>query len=249
MCTFVLLRRPDHKWPVIIGANRDEMSNRPWKAPGRHWADRPHLIAGLDVLADGSWLGLNDDGLVAGVLNRPGTLGPATDKRSRGELPLDALDHAEARVAAEALSHLDGTAYRPFNLVIADAQEAFCLISDGTGPVDPIPLEDGVTIITARGVNETTLSLRAKRFLPLFEGASAPEPDEDTWAEWETLLADTGHDVDGTNRDAMAIQTETGFETVSSALIALPKPALPAVPPVFRFAGGFPGDVPYNAVL
>ena len=28
MCTLVILRRPDHRWPVIIGANRDEMIDR-----------------------------------------------------------------------------------------------------------------------------------------------------------------------------------------------------------------------------
>src|SRR5689334_11221425 len=100
MCTLVILRRPDHPWPVLIAANRDE-------------------------LAGGSWFGLNEAGLVAGVLNRVGTLGPQADKRSRGELVLDALDHADAVEAAAALSHLDPRAWRPFNLVIADNWDAF----------------------------------------------------------------------------------------------------------------------------
>ena len=54
MCTLVILRRPEHAWPVIIGANRDEMIDRPAKPPGRHWPDRAEVVAGLDLLAGGS---------------------------------------------------------------------------------------------------------------------------------------------------------------------------------------------------
>ena len=91
-------------------------------------------MAGLDVQAGGSWLGINDHGVVAGVLNRTGTLGPAAGKRSRGELVLEALDHATAAAAAQALSDLDPNAYRPFNLVIADHREAFWLRHAGPLP-------------------------------------------------------------------------------------------------------------------
>jgi hypothetical protein len=127
MCTLVILRRPETRWPLIIGANRDELSTRPWKAPARHWPDRPEVVAGKDMTAGGSWFGVNDDGLFAAILNRPGTLGPETGKRSRGELVLEALDHAEAKVAAEALAELNPESYRPFNLVVADRYDAFWL--------------------------------------------------------------------------------------------------------------------------
>ncbi len=77
MCTLVILRRPDHPWPVVIGANRDEMIDRPALPPARHWPDRPEVVAGLDRLAGGSWLGVNDWGVAAAILNRRGSLGPA----------------------------------------------------------------------------------------------------------------------------------------------------------------------------
>ena len=48
MCTVVILRRPGHPWPIVFAANRDEMLDRPWQAPGRHWPDRPEVVAGLD---------------------------------------------------------------------------------------------------------------------------------------------------------------------------------------------------------
>jgi uncharacterized protein with NRDE domain len=83
MCTVVILRRPGHAWPLLLAANRDEMKDRPWQPPARHWPDRPQVVAGLDELAGGTWLGLNDDGLAAGVLNRRGSLGPELDMRSR----------------------------------------------------------------------------------------------------------------------------------------------------------------------
>ena len=132
MCTLVILRRPEARWPLIVAANRDELSTRPWQGPGRHWPDRPDVVAGRDMTAGGSWFGVNDDCLFAAILNRPGTLGPADGKRSRGELVLEALDHAEARSAAEALVDLDPNAYRPFNLVIADRYDAFWLRHAGS---------------------------------------------------------------------------------------------------------------------
>ena len=79
MCTVVILLRPGHAWPVLIAANRDEMLSRPWQPPAAHWPDRPGVVAGLDELAGGSWLGINREGVLAGILNRRGSLGPAGD--------------------------------------------------------------------------------------------------------------------------------------------------------------------------
>src|SRR5260370_234369 len=58
MCTLVILRRPDTAWPVLIGANRDEMLDRPWSPPGHHWPDRPDVVAGRDNLAGGAVLAI-----------------------------------------------------------------------------------------------------------------------------------------------------------------------------------------------
>src|SRR5882672_489755 len=149
MCTLVILRRPGHRWPVLIGANRDEMIDRASKPPGRHWPDRPELVAGRDILAGGSWLGVNDWGVVAAVLNRHGSLGPAPDRRSRGELVLEALDHADAAAAARALADLDPEAYRTFNLIIADESGGFWLRHAGGPRVELKPLKDGLSMIAA----------------------------------------------------------------------------------------------------
>lgn len=144
MCTLVMLRRPKDRWPLITAANRDELSTRSWESPARHWPDRPEVVAGLDKTAGGAWLGINDDGLFAAILNRKGSLGPAEGKRSRGELVLEALDHAEAGVAAEALLDLNPDSYRPFNLVIADRYDAFWLRHAGSNSSLRIKTPGGV---------------------------------------------------------------------------------------------------------
>ena len=255
MCSVILLRRPDAAWPLVVGANRDEMAGRPWQPPARHWADRPNVVAGLDELAGGSWLGLNDEGLVAGVLNRHGTLGPETGKRSRGELVLDALDHADAGEAARALADLDTRAYRPFNLLVADNRDAWLIVHRGDSPrhrpeVTAIP--PGVHMITAHDLDDGR-DPRIALYRPLFAQALPPATDADpadafTWGGWPELLGSRIWEGDSGERGAMDIRLPTGFGTVSSALIALPAVERPDLKPLWHFAPGRPHQTPYASV-
>ncbi|MEA2093658.1 MAG: NRDE family protein, partial [Pseudomonadota bacterium] len=116
MCTLILLLRPDHDWPLLLAANRDEMIDRPWLPPGHHWPGQPDVVAGIDRVGGGSWLGLNSDGLVAAIMNRHGTLGPQAGMHSRGELVFKALGYDSATVAVAALAALSSVSYRSFNL-------------------------------------------------------------------------------------------------------------------------------------
>ena len=253
MCTLVILIRPGHDWPTIIAANRDEMRDRPWAAPTRHWDDRPHVTAGRDELADGTWLGINDDGVVAGILNRVNSLGPVADKRSRGELPLEALDHADARSAAQALTNLDPNAYRPFNMVISDVQEAYCLINDGESPhITSERIKPGVSMVTAHGMNNRA-SQRMAYHLPRFQAAPPPNPAENDWFAWKTLIADRSR-AEGAGWDgSMLIDEVEGhdFGTVSSSLIALParKESNKQQVPCWLFAPGRPDTTDWHEIL
>ncbi|SDG48347.1 NRDE family protein [Roseospirillum parvum] len=247
MCTVVLLVRPGHDWPLLLAGNRDEMADRPWRAPARHWPDRPHVVGGLDVSGGGSWLALNDAGVVATVLNRAGTLGPAVGKRTRGELVLEALEHAEAAAAAEALADLDPDAFRPFNLVVADAVGAF-LVTHRAASVEVTAVPPGLHLLTAHELNDSDADPRIARHLPRFRAAPAPRPGPDPadWGAWPVLLAETGdgpalHRVPGS---ALSFQMETGFGTRSSALIALP--ADPAVRPLWLGTAGPPEESPFR---
>ncbi|OJX78247.1 NRDE family protein [Magnetospirillum sp. 64-120] len=220
MCTLVLLRRPGHDWPILVAANRDEMAGRPWLAPARHWPDRPEVTAGLDQLAQGSWLGVNDHGVMAAILNRVGTLGPAPGKRSRGELVLDALDHADASEAARTLADLDGRSWRPFNMVVADNRDAFWIKSEGTGDVVVVEIPPGLHMISAMDLDDLA-SPRLAAYLPRFRAANTPEPDSGDWRDWQSLMADGGGGQDGEETAAMCFLRPSGFGTVSSSLIAL----------------------------
>jgi hypothetical protein len=247
MCSVVILYRPDHPWTLILGANRDEMADRPSAPPARHWPDRPNVVAGLDRLAGGSWMGLNDEGVTACIMNRMNTLGPAPGRRSRGELVLEALDHADAAAAAAALEALDPAAYRAFNMVVADNREAFWLrnLGHAQGWVEVRPLPPGLSMITAHDRNDTAMSRRMRTYLPRFEQAAAPDPEADDWQAWETLLASTDSGAAAT--DAMAFATDSGFATVSSSLLALPAPGRKRRP-VWRFAAGRPDRHPFVGV-
>ncbi|MEX2614768.1 MAG: NRDE family protein [Alphaproteobacteria bacterium] len=248
MCTVVILRRPGHAWPLVLAANRDEMTGRPWLPPGRHWPDRPETVAGQDQLSGGSWLGVNDHGVVAAVLNRTGSLGPQAGKRSRGELVLEALDHADAREAAEALGEIDPHAYRSFNLVIADDREAYWLSArNGALSVELHPVPEGTSIITSQDMNEPNAP-RTRTFLPKFRQAPAPEPDSGDWAAWEALMATCQEDAPPPFDDTMCIVTDRGYGTVSSSLIALPRHA-PGARTIWRFAAGRPDITPFETIL
>ena len=247
MCTLILLRRSGHEWPILLAANRDEMTDRPSSPPARHWLDRPDVVAGKDELSDGSWLGLNDHGVVAAVLNRTGSLGPADDKRSRGELVLEALDHADAQSAAQALANIDPTAYRSFNLVIADNRDGYWLAArNGAISIESHPIPEGYSIFTSQDRNEVRAP-RIGAYLPRFEAAAIPDPARGEWSQWEALMATRLEDNQTRFDDAMCIITERGYGTVSSSLIALPEPA-PAARAHWRFADGRPDTVPYKAV-
>ena len=251
MCTLVVLRRPEHDWPVVIGANRDEMIDRPALPPGRHWPDRAEIVAGLDLEGGGSWLGVNDWGVAAAVLNRHGSLGRAAGLRSRGELVLEALDHADAVAAAAALTHLDPAAYRSFNLVVADNRDGFWLRHDGAGRIEARPLKDGLSLLAGGEVDEMALP-RLALARPRFLAAPAPDPDRDDWTAWQELLGDDSVPPaapPGTPPEAaLRFRTARGFATVSSALIALPAVLSLERRAIFRFAEWLPQPSPWRDV-
>jgi hypothetical protein len=247
MCTLVILRRPGHAWPVLIGANRDEMIDRESKPPGRHWPDRPELVAGLDVLAGGSWLGINDWGVVAAVLNRHGSLGPEANRRSRGELVLEALDHADAAAAAEALSDLNPEAYRTFNLIVADESNGFWLRHAGRRRIELKPVKDGLSMIAAGDIDDLA-TRRIQLALPAFRAWPTPDPGRNDWAAWEALLGSTRAPPNEPATAAMRFRTD-GYGTRSSALVALPARDGSDRSPIFRFAEWVPHQSPWRDVM
>jgi hypothetical protein len=249
MCTLVILRRPGHDWPLLLAGNRDEMRSRAWRAPARHWADRPEVIAGRDELAGGSWLGINDHGVVAVVMNRLGTLGPEEGKRSRGELVLEALDHAAAAEAAAALGELDPRAYRPFNLFIGDPASAFWLAHRGAngepGGVQVAEVPEGLHMLTAQDLDDAQAA-RIRIHLPQFRSAPVPDPARGAWDAWQALLASRAYPEADGPLAAMNLDLPKGFATVCSQLLAIPRYPGKKDRPVFLFAAGPPDRAPFQ---
>lgn len=235
MCTVVLLVRPGHAWPVVLVANRDERVDRAWDLPAAWWPARPGVIAGRDRTAGGTWMGLNRHGLAAAVLNRPGSLGPAAGKRSRGDLPLMALSHATAADAVAAITAQDAGEWRGFNLVVADRAGAVFLRGAGRGRPSAHPLPPGVSMITAHDPNDPD-SPRVARHLPRFRAAAAPEPGH--WDEWRAILSDRS----GPAGEQINVEPRDGFGTVCSSLLAIPA----AGDPVWLFAAGAPDEAPFR---
>jgi hypothetical protein len=191
----------------------------------------------MDELAGGSWLGVNDTGVVAGVLNRRESLGNDPKLRSRGELVLEALDHADAVDAAHALSELDPGAWRSFNLFVADNRDAYWLRSLGVAAekVELFEIPDGISMLTAWGMNAPE-SARSRRFLPLFEQSPPPDPDRNSWRGWKALMTSREYDDGADPAEAMCVVTDRGFGTLSSSLIALESPGTSNARKIWQFS-------------
>jgi hypothetical protein len=241
VCTVILLHRPRHAWPLLLAANRDERQDRAWDPPAAHWPDAPDLVGGRDRTGGGTWMAMRGR-VVATVLNRPGSLGPAPGKRSRGDLPLLALEAVTAMDAVARIAALDAGLWRPFNMVVADAEAAFFLRGLGEGPPQPVPLPPGVSMVTAHDPNDLG-SPRTRRHLPRFQAAAPPDPDTGDWLSWETLLSDSTFGEDGL-ASALHVPPVGGFGTVSSSLVALGR----AGGRVWRFSPGPPAPGRFDGI-
>lgn len=124
MCLILLGVAPDSQHRLVVAANRDEFYARP-TAMADWWADAPHVLAGRDLQAGGTWLGVTRTGRFAAVTNfredPPDPLPP----RSRGDLTRVFLEGKTP--PADYLESLrpDRDEFRGFNLIVADREGAY----------------------------------------------------------------------------------------------------------------------------
>jgi uncharacterized protein with NRDE domain len=238
VCTVVLLIRPGHDWPLILAANRDERLDRGWDPPAAYWPAQPAVVAGRDRSGGGTWMAVNEAGVVAAVLNRPGSLGPAAGKRSRGELPLLALAHRSAGEAGSAIAAVDAAGWRSFNLVLADRTGAIFVRGLGHGRPEATPMAPGLHMVTAHDPDDPE-SPRVARHLARFQAAEAPDLGD--WHAWQAILSDRS----GPAGEQINVMPRAGFGTVCSSLLMLPRQG----PPVWLFAAGPPHAADFSRVL
>ncbi|WP_240914052.1 NRDE family protein [Microbulbifer sp. SH-1] len=128
MCLLLIAYRQHPRYPLLLLANRDEFYRRP-TAPAQPWEDG-NVVAGRDLEAGGTWLGIAPGGRVAAVTNmrEPGAPEPA-DLLSRGEIPIGFLT---GNTNPTSYAHaLPGARYRGFNALLFDPRAEPPLVCAG----------------------------------------------------------------------------------------------------------------------
>ena len=143
MCLIVLAWRQHREYPLLLAANRDEFHRRP-AAPADFWPQQPALLAGRDLEAGGTWLGISRSGRFAAVTNIRDPDAQGSAPRSRGELTRDFLAGA-----APPAAYLDAVAarrgdYLGFNLLLGDSEALWYLHGGGASWAAPRRLAPGI---------------------------------------------------------------------------------------------------------
>ena len=125
MCLIIAAWKVSPEFPLVIAANRDESFARPTRCAA-FWPDMPDLLAGRDLFAGGTWLGITRHGRFAALTNFRNPNEEKTTTTSRGALvsgfllgstpPLPYLDEIGAV----------GSQYNGFNLLVGDGKTLAC---------------------------------------------------------------------------------------------------------------------------
>lgn len=108
MCLIVLAYKVHPIYPLIVAANRDEFLERP-TAAAHYWTDASHILAGRDLRAGGTWLGITTGGRFAALTNHRDLRKPLIAGPSRGDLVRKALETG--------IEGIDTSVYEGFNLL------------------------------------------------------------------------------------------------------------------------------------
>ncbi len=148
MCLLVFAWQTEPDAALIVAANRDERMDRPAHSLCVLRARDPRILGGRDDLAGGTWLAVNQHGVVAGLTNRPSPGGRDPTKRSRGELPLLVTAHETAAAGAdELLSVVRPGAYNPAWLLVGDRHSLHVLELRADGAPTARRLGPGVHVL------------------------------------------------------------------------------------------------------
>jgi len=121
MCLIYVAWRVSPAYPLVVAANRDEYHARP-AAPAHWWRDEEHIVAGRDLEAGGTWLGLSRRGRFAALTNYRDPASRRTDARSRGTLVSDVLRSRAPVLECLAEVAAQGERYNGFTLIAWDGE-------------------------------------------------------------------------------------------------------------------------------
>jgi len=234
MCMMAILYRVAQGAPILVAFNREERFDRATQYP-KIQSGSPRVVCGIDLKAGGTWLGVNQYGLMAAVTNRPKTVVPA-EPRSRGLLCRELLDVRAAEEAAEyAAKELATGVYAGANYIVADAR--FAAVVYGGNRVRVMELPPGLHLISDGDVNDFHDQRHefVRRMLTLHTLDSAV-----TFLAVASRAFSRKPDVAG-RRGVIISGSEYG--TVSSTLLSLPKKIQQSV---YQYADGPPCDSSYD---
>ncbi len=153
MCLLALFFRAVEDAAVVVAANREEFYARGGEPPQILGGACP-AVAGIDLVAGGTWLGVNARGVLVAVTNRPKSELPA-QLRSRGLLIRELLSCPTARVAGDsAIAELEQNRYAGCNILCADSDSALVIHAGDWLRVRPLP--PGLHVLTSHDVNDTS---------------------------------------------------------------------------------------------
>ena len=219
MCTLIILYRPNNKWPLLVGGNRDEMLNRPWLEPTNHWNNS--ICAGKDILAGGTWIGINKQGIIASVLNRPNSLGNDKNKISRGTIPIDILHKNNIEDVINYVKNINTQSFKPFNLFFGNNKKAFWAKITDNNKIIINNITPGIHFLDSYDLN----SLKSPRFiynLRLFKNLKTPNPDNNSWASWKKFFLNDQHSHDQPLSAMFIKNNKNNYGTLCTSFLAVP---------------------------
>jgi uncharacterized protein with NRDE domain len=208
--------------PLLVAANRDEQFTRPSAAPAV-LDSQPRILAGKDLRAGGTWLGVNEYGVVIAILNRRvnGDSLPLINARSRGLLCMDLLRHRSA-AAADAFMRAHHERYNPFTAIVADSKRAYACYN-GEEEILTHRLQPGLHVFSSAAEFDLH-SAKAERAYTLFAQAGVrlaadPLDASRAIAELSSVLGDHSLLAGATDPgEAICVHRENSG-TVSSSLV------------------------------
>lgn len=132
MCLILAAWKSAPDYPLVVAANRDEFHGRP-ASQARFWQDAPDILAGRDLQAMGTWMGVTRSGRFAAVTNYRGAREPSAP-HSRGALVTDFLKNGQEPAAYVREVEKQSKHYSGFNLLAADRAELWWLSNRDGGP-------------------------------------------------------------------------------------------------------------------
>ena len=153
MCLILAAWKVRPEYPLVVAANRDEFHARP-TAPAAFWEDKPGILAGRDLEARGTWMGVSRSGRFAAVTNYRGAHEPRAAE-SRGALVARFLENGAG--AGAYLRGLNPASYSGFNLLVSDGEELWTMSNRGGTPrrLEPGVYGLGNTVMDAPEVDQS----------------------------------------------------------------------------------------------